>query len=272
MKKYRLFKGVGLLATALSTMALNVISDWLFGINSVLVKIIFSMVIFISLVFVVWSALRTKAIVIDNYRMDRLDDANDQDEHAREGLIVMLSKYNRVPRDEQEKKSFIKLLEEGTYDQLDFQNSNLGHLVKTITSHKTKLRHCWVITTENTGNTTEGMLNGTHAYYKSITNYLKTVLPGVEFHQEKIIVTEDSAVTRKVRETVNRILSNNKTPKDTITDVTGGTKSMTLGATLACLQGDRDLQIIGTDYDTDGNILFDRSFVLLCRFDVKNIE
>lgn len=272
MNKYKLFRGIELLITGLASIGLNVFSDFILGVNSKTVKYIIGIVILVALVVVVLRYLRNRKLVLDNYRMERLDGEWDKEQNAREGLIILLSKYNRVPRDKDAKSIFFERLKDGDWSLLDFKDSNLGHFVNGILSHKKSLSHCWIITTENTNNDIDGILNGTHVYYGSVTNYLKTILPNVKFHQENIVVTEDSAVTRKVRETVNRILNSKGTPAKTITDVTGGTKSMTLGATLACLQGDRDLQLIGTEYDEIGNIRPGTSFVLLCQFDVKNIE
>ena len=58
-------------------------------------------------------------------------------------------------------------------------------------------------------------------------------------------------------------------PKDIIVDVTGGTRSMNLGLTLASLHKDRDIQIIGTSYNDDGSPIPSGSYPLKICFNPK---
>lgn len=136
--------------------------------------------------------------------------------------------------------------------------SNLYPLLTAIKAHGGSLKHIWLL---GTADTEEG--KGSVSIFDDLTAYIQRNLVSlglekrVQIHPlEAIPMKFDSQVTECARRAVDEVFDNAANyglkQRDIIADCTGGTKSMTLGVILACLEEDRDIQLIGSEYKPDG--------------------
>ena len=115
-------------------------------------------------------------------------------------------------------------------------------------AHKSKLKHCWLITTDASAEYAEFLVK----YLKKEENIKCEFNYGKKY---KLTMDEESLVVSKTYDLLARIFQ--EIPKniqltEVITDITTGIKSMSLGTILACLDKERDIEFIGTRYDSDG--------------------
>jgi hypothetical protein len=141
------------------------------------------------------------------------------------------------------------------FDRLELEKSNFQPTIKAIVSHKSKLKHCYLLATTGTSPTSVGSL----AHAELLTEYLKQ-RHGLtcEFHfgqEYSISLDEDSLVLGKTYDLIQRVFQ--EIPREfdftqVVADITTGFRSMTLGMILACLDEERDIEFVGTKYDENG--------------------
>jgi hypothetical protein len=174
--------------------------------------------------------------------------------HARRGLIAFVSLYTAQPgsggaqlsADERD-----QALSAGDWQVLDLPRSNFFTLISAIESHKSKLDHCWLIATAATPNQ-PGSVGGAHV----VQNYLQSQGIHCNFCIDEVPQEDDALLCAKVRQLVDGIfqkaIGHGLAAADVICDCTGGIRSAQLGMILACLDSERDLQLMGTRYDANG--------------------
>ena len=175
--------------------------------------------------------------------------------YAKSGLIVCASLYKP---NEGTKASKLKpadrlmAAKEQNYTLLDLENSNFATAIEAISTHASQLKYCWIITTTSS----DGKQSASAPYVPVLVKYLQEVNQvKCKFKYEGYSVTldNDSEVTIKTRNLVNRIFKEAQKlrlkDEDIIADITGGMRSIPLGIILACLDGHRKIQFIGTHYD-----------------------
>ena len=208
--------------------------------------------------------------------IDRMEE--ERQRHAKKGIILIMSRYTSFfgAVKLMQEKEIKEALEEKNYEAFDLEKSNLGHSIKSVLTHSAKLEHCWIIGSyaEDSSSVMSSSIN----FIETFIEYLKKE-KGVEcefHHGEKYAIPmhDDASICGKAYELTNEIFTEAKKghklePKDIIVDVTGGTKSMNLGLTLASLHKDRDIQVIGTEYDRDGNPVADESYPVRIHFEPK---
>lgn len=177
------------------------------------------------------------------------------EQSAYRGLIVCVSLYKHAgstgTRKEIEESH--QAARERDYARLDFPNSNLNTILAAVRTHQTRLEHCWLISTT-------GSEKGSERYTPALVRYLQSEFPNCQFHYEDytIPLNDDALITVKTQEMVNTIFKeanqHSLTDEQIIADITGGMRSISLGVTLACLDGHRKVQFMGTGYDANGNV------------------
>lgn len=205
----------------------------------------------------------------------------DRGRYARQGLIVLLSDYSpqspagKALTAEQRKKA----VEEGDYQILDVENSNLVVAISAVLAHKGQLKHCWFITTSSS----DKQRNQSILYAPVMEKYFKEQhnMGECKFYfgnELTIPIEDDDAITRKTRDVVAAIFkqakSNNIQLSDDqiVADITGGLKSMSLGIILGCLDKQRTLQYVASHYDADGDRTSEPAVPLLIDFEPEFIE
>jgi hypothetical protein len=145
------------------------------------------------------------------------------------------------------------------YQTLELANTaktNLGHPITAIKSHRAKLEHCWVVCTRATGEGKNQSLDYAPVFVEYIT---REVLPRAHMHcgeAYSVELDDDAIVCRNTYRLIKKIYQEAKMlglkKNEIITDITGGLRALTVGAILACLDKDVDIQYIGTAYNDEG--------------------
>lgn len=157
-------------------------------------------------------------------------------------------------------------------------NSNLYTLLTAIKAHGSSLEYIWLL---GTADPKEGKGSGSiFAELKEYINWNRESLgltkdPKIEF-LNTIPMEFDNQVTECVRKTVDEVFDHaadfGLKQSDIIADCTGGTKSMTLGVILACLEEDRDIQLIGSQYKSDGRPDGSSAFPMIFEYTTSRAE
>jgi len=204
-----------------------------------------------------WTKPERIGLAVEHVRTLRND--REKKQNAKQGLVAFVSLYNPSGDSKAQELSIPErqeLAQVGQYARLDLLNSNLAPLIDAVVTHASRLEHCWLIGT--TSSTSDKA--GSFVYIPAIVQYLKQEC-GVncEFHYEgySIPVDDDVSVFERTLELVGQVFEEAGTDKkiagaNMVADFTGGFRSMPLGMILACLDKDRDIQMIGTHYDEYG--------------------
>ncbi|MDP3149829.1 MAG: hypothetical protein Q8N83_11940 [Ignavibacteria bacterium] len=196
-----------------------------------------------------------------NFDISALKDETAQNKEARKGLVVFLPLYKNFQPTKKFTDEVLKnYLKEGDYNSLDLPNTaatNFGHAINAIKAHKSKLEHVWVVTTRaplqaNAVTSLEYM-----PVFKKFIKEEIDIEKKIELHFGKeysIDITETSQISKKTFELVRDIYKEAKkdfklNSNEIIVDVTGGFVAMSVGAVLASLAKDQDVQVIGSEYD-----------------------
>ena len=157
-------------------------------------------------------------------------------------------------------------------------NSNLYTLLTAIKAHGSSLEYIWLL---GTADPKEG--KGSGSIFAELKEYIVrnreslglTKEPKIEF-LKTIPMDFDNQVTECVRKTVDEVFDHaadfGLKQSDIIADCTGGTKSMTLGVILACLEEDRDIQLIGSQYKSDGRPDGSSAFPMIFEYTTSRAE
>lgn len=279
MPRISLKKGLtwfgGVIASGIwvSIIAGKLLSDWVYllpiiiGISGILV--------IVSLLFILFDRqeMQVKLLTPTIVRDEELAKRN-----ARKGYIC----FAVLPNSPKELSSVERLEAARRLDfdslKLDDPSSNWAPTIYGITTHVSKLEHCWLIGTYIPGVPD----SGSSAYMPVLVEYLRQRkgLVNCNFHYGKDYIvpieTDDALVWKQAYDCVFRILLTDAPdlrlkPKDIIADITTGPRSMILGMILSCLDKDRDIQMVGTHYDKAG-LPDNRLFTAIYPFEPHNKE
>ncbi len=197
--------------------------------------------------------------------------------HAQAGLILLLSDFS-PDADSPAAKMTVdeRLIAAKNLDHasLNLTKSNLNTAIVAACAHRSKLTHCWIITTKNTSG-----YKVSSPYAGVLVAYLKDECKmKCEFHfgvNYIVPAQDDDALTMKTYKIVSEIFTEAHDKfglKDEliVADFTGTTKSMSMGMILACLDHRRMLQYIGSHYK-DSGVREGTPFPILFKFKVKDI-
>lgn len=185
--------------------------------------------------------------------------AAEKESIARPGLIGIVSLYRPfgntsvTSRNPEDWKAAAERLD---YAALDFPNSNLAPLIQAISIHASKLLHCWLITTSSS----DPRFWGSNVYAPVLVKYLqKEHHMKCTFHfgpELELPLEDDAEVFNKTVERAQNALAQARQlglkEEEVIGDFTGGVRGMTLGMILSRLDGDCDLQVMGSHYKPNG--------------------
>lgn len=231
---------------------------------------LFLLVLFI---YVVWM-LRTPNTVRVHFGHPTTLRKDDQALYAREGLVTFVSMYKPERGTSAELLSSTERLEAAQrldYAALDLENSNLETTIHAIRTHSDKLKHCWLIGTW--GDTPDRP--GSAAYIPVIKEYVRRE-QGIDciFHdgqQYHVSIDDDEQIYKKTYDVLQLIFKEaEKTyhlaADHIVVDFTSGIRSMGLGAILASLDGERDIEFVGANYNAAGQIEPHKQFTMIFNF------
>jgi hypothetical protein len=256
-KAYVIVASSGLISLA-SSILTNLLSP-LFEKQQLFLALLFALAV--SGIVLLWLKWR-QSLEVD-IDVDPIRDETAERQHAQRGLIVFLSLYQHLG-----KKMAVEQIHQAAlnldYQTLELANTtitNLGHPITAIKNHRTKLEHCWVVCTRATGEGKNQSLDYAPVFVEYITREL---LPQVHMHYGEaysVELDDDAIVCRNTYRLIKNIYKEAKTlglkKNEIITDITGGVRALTVGAILACLDKDADIQYIGTAYNDEGKPIGD---------------
>lgn len=173
----------------------------------------------------------------------------DEQRFAKRGVIALVS-----PLRLEQQARLKALLDSSTPSPIwDFvQSTNAAPLLNTIYAHRSNLKRCWLVASQ-------GSLETAHLLHLTI----HTILPNVQVDVAQAIdLTNNTEAVQKTFVTVDEIfkrLDNNWKPQDIVCEITGGNNAMTLGATLAALDGTRDIGLYPALYDANNQLIAQNS-------------
>jgi hypothetical protein len=238
---------------------LDFVSDWLKGAGAGFMLLVFALFL-AALSVSVWLWWRDPGRVgLDLEPVKTLRSDAEKRQHARRGLVAFVSLYRPGPGSAAARltpQDWRSAAEANDYARLDLANSNLATAIEAVTSHASRLEHCWLIGTI----AADADIPGSQIYIPALIQYLRRE-KGLtcQFHHGldlALSLDDDALVFDKTLDLIRAIFAQAgalelKAP-DLIADFTGGIRSMTLGMILACLDGDRDIEMIGTRYSSEG--------------------
>ncbi len=252
---------------------LSIASDWL--VQQQRIQLIWLLIAGMFVLVVIWLVFRLrhpfKDIDVAIQTPLILRDEAEYRRAARRGFVGFTPRYRPLHGSSSaqlQPDELKKAIENHQYEQLDIEHSNLFPTIQAITTHASKLEHCWLITTES-----EKPEESTQSTAKLLEKYLKTHKKlTCKFHTYyNIRLDDDGQILNKTYDCVKSIFNQasrmNIKPQDMIVDFTTGTRSMTLGMILASLNGDRNIEFMGTHYDERGHPKTDDVFPIIFSFE-----
>lgn len=201
--------------------------------------------------------------------------------HARRGVVAFVSLY--TPRPGSPAKSLtaderLAAARSLDYTRLDLENSNLWPTIQAVTTHASRLEHCWLVSTTATDVTRHGSFPYAPVLAKYLEEICKIPLDKIHGYTDDrfaIPLDDDALVTVKTHEVVEQIFKEAEelglSNKEMVADFTSGFRSMPLGMILACLDGSRDIQFQGTHYNEQGDPA-DGLFPILFDFEAQLVD
>ena len=178
--------------------------------------------------------------------------------YARQGFVGFVPYFTPRPKtvtydlSPEERKRAVENLDFG---KLNIENSNFQPVTHAILQHAERTRHCWLIaTTSDQGTGSLDFVNLLVEYLRQQKNL------DCEFHAGReytVRLDADAEVLKKTYDLVIKKIFKEASdlgipPDEMVVDITPGLRSMALGATLACLDAEHDIEFVGTKYDQTG--------------------
>lgn len=144
---------------------------------------------------------------------------------------------------------------------LNEKTLGIGHTLRSLSSYRDSLEEVYLITSLQSRESVD--LLRSYAVRHGISAKIHAQ------PSETLRLEDDAQVTERTHEVTRDLLIDLRKrvkPKSILVDVTGGTRSMTTGALLACLIPDQDAQVIAAEYTPDGRPDGSTSFPLVIQF------
>lgn len=243
-------------ASAIFVLGLNLLINVISTIFSLQTALIFMLPVMVvmGLIVIAFAISQNQQIIVRMGPAIALRTESDYKLNARKGLIYFIPSYNPVKVEKTKQltgEQVLAAVENKDYGKLELEKSNFETAIKAITCHKSALRHCWLIAT--------GGKDGSWYLVPLFEKYLQEQQGMMEckFHYgpdyQVSFEGDDTDVVEKTHRLIKSIFQlaiekYNLTENDIIADITSGPRSMPLGMILACLDGTRDIEFIGTPY------------------------
>jgi hypothetical protein len=131
-----------------------------------------------------------------------------------------------------------ELIERSSEVNDELRNGPLGSILKALELRHKHLLHCWLIASAESGPYCDLLLKAIKRYFPSVTAHV-CLVPDVYARIDDVFETTHSIFATCEQETDGQVR-----PAEIVTDVTGGTKIMSIAVAMACLDANRQLQYI----------------------------
>lgn len=217
-----------------------------------------------------WHPART---TIDIGSATPLRNDAEKERYARRGIIAFVSLYTPPRGTTLTPAEIQEALNSFNFEALNLERSNLAPTIHAVLTHKSQLRHCWLIGTTDSPSGTAGSAR----YISILVHYLHNRYNlDCQFHfgpQYEVSLDDDGAVCGKANHLVRTIVSEaqgaNLHAKDMLVDITSGIRSLPTGAMMAALEAGIDVQFMGTRYDENGHFIPEVLFPVVVPVELK---
>jgi len=188
--------------------------------------------------------------------------ADDAQEHPHRGLIVFVSLYRAfqgpaAKLTSEQIDDAVRRLDYKTLDLANTSSTNLGHQIVAIRTHSQTLQHCWLVTTRAKTEGKKHSLDFAPVLQAFVKKEIRSEIKMHYGERYSIVLDDEAKICRRTYKLVQAIYKEAEafgiSKEQMITDVTGGIRSLSVAATLACLDQDENIQYLGVDYDDNGN-------------------
>lgn len=204
-------------------------------------------------------------------RINPLISDSDTRQEARRGLVVLVSKWTyfapKVREGEtpppERPRDWPKSGRDGDWEvlQLHTERTNMRPAIHAVKASKGRLEHIWYISTSDIKNADGNKLfDGSVHVIPALNRYLREECGVRAAVHAKGYVLDGNRGPKLCRDTydaVQRAFDEAETlgiaESEMLVDLTGGLTLMTLGALLACLDSDREVQAQHTNYDAEAS-------------------
>jgi hypothetical protein len=246
-----------LLAGASLGLLSSIFSDWVANQGRMLLPWLALVAVGSSLASLVYFFRKPVGIEVAIKSPQTIRSAIEAERHARRGFIGFVPIYRpkggstAAGLSAEERAAALEALEFG---RLRLEESNLQPTIEAILAHASRLEHCWLLATS--GQKVAGSL----PYARLLAIYLREE-KGLrcKFHFGEpytIALDDDALVLSKSYDQVQRILQQatrlGLNAREVVADITSGLRSMSLGMVLACLDGEQDVEFVGSRYNAEG--------------------
>lgn len=221
--------------------------------------------------YLIGRGVRARRVTISPYKVT----GTDAERTKPKVLIASLSypKNFALPLSDEE---FREALRSGDLSRLPLSRAtpSIGSAVLLLETYRDSLKEVFFVTTRSTGG------GSSSDAVPLLQQWARTNLGDrIVIHTDKryeVDLEEDDRVARQAYDVCelifNRLAKEKKyQPKgrEILVDVTGGTKSMTLGLLLACLHPEQDVHLVGVHYKPNGDADWSTSFPMGIHFDPR---
>ena len=130
----------------------------------------------------------------------------------------------------------VKENEQPTKELLD---TPVGSVLKAMEHHKQHLRHCWLVASDDSKPYLTALKEAARKYFPDVTLYPPAIVPDVYCRVDDVYEAVHMIFNTCEKDTGGKV-----SPKNIITDVTAGTKIMSIAVAMACLDAERNIQYI----------------------------
>ncbi len=214
--------------------------------------------------------------VVPPVRINPLIDPERQ-ERRPEILVATFSGY-RCP-DDMDIEKFKEFLKHGDYKALNISEKSIGigQTIKTIEIFPS-LRKVYLIATRTKHKDGVGSFDSVYLLKQYVQEEMKRDCDIIADREHCIPLGEDTIdtyVAEKAFEITKNIfisLDDDYQPKrsKTLVDITGGTKSMSMGALLACLNPNQDVFLMGANYTAHGKPVY--TYPMIIHFEAQGVK
>lgn len=213
----------------------------------------------VSVILAVWAYARQPVSKVDVviHSPITLRDDEEARRYARHGFIGFVPLFTPQATSPAKALAWHELesaIENRDFERLAIEQSNLQPMAHAIMRHRSKLQHCWLLTSTSENRIGSLRFAGLLAdYLRSECNVTCTFHYGEAY---TINLDNDAEVFKKTYDLVQRLfdeaLEQGIKANALVLDITAGIRSMALGATLACLDAEHDIEFVGSAYDEQG--------------------
>lgn len=246
------------LAGLAAGLMVSIFTDWLVNQGLTWLPWILGAAAFLALVGGVLRLRQLPGIEVAIRSPRTIRSVEDAQRYARRGFIGFVPLYRPNAGSEAARltpEARAAAITDRDYARLQVEQSNLYPTIKAIMSHAGRLEHCWLLATSSNNPSVPGSL----PYAFLLAAYLREQGLKCKFHVGRaycVSLDDDVLVLSNTYDQVHQILEQAERlelePQEIVADITTGFRSMTLGMILACLNGDQDVEFVGTRYNDQG--------------------